>query len=222
MMPDLSVYYYVEADEDRLDQIADRLRGHDEVAGAYVKPPGEAPVMVEDETVILNDMQPRAEDAPPATPDFTSRQGYLEAAPGGIEARFAWTQPGGRGAGVRIIDCEWGWRFTHEDLGVNQGGVIAGTNSTDSNHGTAVLGEFSGDRNTVGITGICPDANVRAVAFSMPTATAIRTAADSLGPGDIILLEIHRPAQRHRIGPVWVHRRRMVAGRLRRDPVRCQ
>jgi hypothetical protein len=196
MMPDLSVYYYVEGDEDRLDQIADRLRRLDEVAGAYVKPPGEPPVMVEDEpaeTVILNDMQPRVEDAPPASPDFTARQGYLDAAPGGIDARFAWTQPGGGGAGVRIIDCEWGWRFTHEDLGQNQGGVIAGTNSTDSNHGTAVLGEFSGDRNTFGITGICPDANVRSVSFSMPTATAIRTAADNLGPGDIILLEIHRP-----------------------------
>ena len=97
---------------------------------------------------------------------------------------------------MRIIDCEWGWRFTHEDLLQNQGGVIAGTATMVPafvNHGTAVLGEISGDRNNFGITGIAPDAVISASAFSVPSATAIRSAADRLGPGDIILLEIHRP-----------------------------
>src|SRR3954467_286464 len=115
-------------------------------------------------------------------------------APGGIDAQFAWTLPGGGGKGVRIIDCEWGWRFTHEDLLTNQGGVVAGTSSTDTDHGTAVLGVISGDRNAHGITGIAPDAVISGSSFNdQSSAAAIRAAADKLAGGDIILLEIHRP-----------------------------
>jgi hypothetical protein len=145
----------------------------------------------------INDMLPSMDEAPPATPDFTTRQGYLLAAPGGIDAVFAATQPGGRGLGVRIIDVEGAWRFTHEDLTQNQGGVVGGTQSTDigwRNHGTAVMGEFGGDINGAGITGICPDANTRAISiFNNGSAWAIRAAADLLNPGDIILIELHRP-----------------------------
>ena len=57
-----------------------------------------------------------------------------------------------------------------------------------------MIGEFGGDRNTFGITGISPDAFVRAVSLvTNSTAQAIRIAADLLQPGDIILLEVHRP-----------------------------
>ena len=192
--PDLSVYYRVEGADDA-EALADRLRDVDVVETAYVKPPAEPPQ--------LNDMTP-VEDEPPAhTPDFTPRQGYLDPAPGGIDARFAWTQPGGEGAGVRIIDIEGAWRFTHEDLLVNQGGVVGGTQSTQlnwRNHGTAVIGEFGGDRNPRGVTGICPQANTRAISIfgpGMGSAAAIRQAANALGAGDIILIELHRPGPRH-------------------------
>ncbi len=188
-VPDLSVYYHVDAPAADLAGLAEELAGSDGVQGAYVKPASEPPV--------LNDMAPAAEDAPPTTPDFVANQLYLEAAPGGVDARYAWTWPGGGGAGVNIIDCEWGWRFDHEDLSVGQGGVVVGTASTDTNHGTAVIGEISGDRNALGITGICPDAFIRGAAFSGPTAATIRSAADKLGAGDIILLEIHRAGPRH-------------------------
>jgi hypothetical protein len=188
-VPDLSVYYHVEAPEGDLADLAQELAGTEGVQAAYVKPAGEPPV--------LNDMQPSPEDAPPSTPDFVGNQLYLEPAPGGVDARYAWTWPGGGGAGVGIIDCEWGWRFDHEDLIVGQGGIVVGTGSTDTNHGTAVIGEISGDRNAFGITGISPDAFVRAAAFSGPTAATIRSAADKLGAGDIILLEIHRAGPRH-------------------------
>jgi hypothetical protein len=188
-VPDLSVYYHVEAPEGDLADLAEELAGTEGVQAAYVKPAGEPPV--------LNDMQPSPEDAPPSTPDFVGNQLYLEPAPGGVDARYAWTWPGGGGAGVSIVDCEWGWRFDHEDLTVGQGGIVVGTGSTDTNHGTAVIGEISGDRNAFGITGICPDAFIRGAAFSGPTAATIRSAADRLGAGDIILLEIHRAGPRH-------------------------
>jgi hypothetical protein len=195
--PAAHLFYHVDAPDDRLDALAAELLKHPAVEAAYVKPAGELPSAALAEFEMgINTMLPMVEDAPPTTPDFTARQLYLDAAPGGIDARYAWTQPGGGGAGVRIIDCEWGWRFTHEDLLQNQGGVVAGTATTNVdfvNHGTAVLGEISGDRNGMGITGIAPDAVISASAFSVPSATAIRAAADRLGPGDIILLEIHRP-----------------------------
>lgn len=190
--PDLSVYYRVDAPDNELDELAESLRQHDAVEAAYVKPPIELATMAVRKTEALNEMQPLPLDAPPASPDFSARQGYLNASPEGIDARYAWTVSGGKGANVNISDCEWGWRFTHEDLTQNQGGVVVGTASTDTNHGTAVLGEFSGDHNGFGISGICPDAIVTAAAFSGPSASTIRSAASRLRAGDILLLEIHR------------------------------
>ncbi|MFJ8053157.1 S8 family peptidase [Streptomyces luteogriseus] len=203
-------YYQVDAPEDQLEEIAERLRGLDVIEAAYVKPAAELaragtearswtrpfPRTQERKETPINDMAPIGPDAPSMTPDFTVRQIYLDPGPAGIDARHAWKQPGGTGDGVRVVDCEWGWRFGHEDLLQNQGGVIAGINSTDTNHGTAVLGEISGDVNGFGVTGIAPDAVISASSFSQPTATAIRAAADRLGPGDVLLLEIHRPGPR--------------------------
>ncbi len=187
-------FYRVAAPEGRLKGLAEKLRARPEVEAAYVKPPTVPPV-------IQESAPPLAEDAPPTTPDFVASQIYLNAAPEGIDALFAWTRPGGSGAGVRIIDVEGAWRFTHEDLTQNQGGVVGGTQYTERSwrdHGTAVLGEFSGDRNSIGVTGICPDANVRAISHgTIGSAAAIRRAADLLGAGDIILLEMHRPGPRH-------------------------
>jgi hypothetical protein len=159
-----------------------------------------APVIVEE---AINAMLPDVADAPPTTPDFVAHQGYLGAAPAGIDAQFAWTTPGGSGARVNIIDCEWGWRFTHEDLLQNQGGVIAGTSTTALdfvNHGTAVLGEISGDRNSIGITGIAPDATISGSSFNdQSTSVAIKAAADKLSTGDIILLRFIVPVRTRQI-----------------------
>lgn len=194
-VPDLSVYYHIEAPDDRLDNLAGRLQQTDGIEAAYVKPPAEPAEF------RLNDMAPQSEEPPVTTPDFTARQRYLDPAVVGIDARYAWTVPGGHGGGVNIIDIEWGWRFTHEDLTQKQGGVVSGTNSSDDNHGTAVLGEFSGDRNTFGVTGISPDSHVSAVSLvTHSTAQAIRIAADRLRPGDIILLEVHRAGPRSSAG----------------------
>jgi hypothetical protein len=203
-VPDLSVFYRVEGPEERLDDLAESLRQMDGIEAAYVKPPAE-PAQVTERPAKparfrLNEMAPAAEEPPVVTPDFTSRQDYLERAPVGIDANYAWTRPGGRGGDVNIIDIEWGWRFNHEDLVEHQGGIVAGTGSTAQafeNHGTAVIGEFGGDRNTFGITGISPAATVGAVSLvTHPTSEAIRIAANRLRPGDIMLLEVHRGGPR--------------------------
>ena len=194
-LPALSSYYRVLAEDEKLDELASRLSERDEVEASFVKPPT-YPAM------WMAEAPPQNEEPPAGTPDFTARQGYLNAAPGGIDARFAWTRPGGLGAGVRIIDVEGAWQFSHEDLLQNQGGVVGGTPTSDlswRNHGTAVVGEFGGDRNGRGVTGICPDANVSAVSIfgqSMGSARAIRLAAERLRAGDILLIELHRAGPR--------------------------
>lgn len=188
-LPALASFNSVSAPDAELDELAERFGGLDEVEAVYIKPPAEPAVAEE----ILNDMPPDAGDPPASTPDFSPRQIYLNASPAGIDARYAWLFRGGRGAGVKIIDCEWGWRFGHEDLQSNQGGVVVGTPHSDDNHGTAVLGEYSGDRNGFGVIGICSDARASAASFNgMNTATVIQQAANLLSAGDILLLEIHR------------------------------
>jgi hypothetical protein len=104
--------------------------------------------------------------------------------------------------GTQIIDIEGAWRFTHEDLRVNQAGVAGGKPALSAdwrNHGTAVIGVIGGDRNDFGVTGICPDANLRGISGvgagvgAWSSSAAIIHAASLLQPGDIILLELHRP-----------------------------
>jgi hypothetical protein len=86
-VPDLSVFYQVEAEGD-LEALAEELRADPTIDAAYVKPAGEPP---QGPGMALargiNDMQPAADDAPPATPNFFGRQGYLGAAPAGIDAQ---------------------------------------------------------------------------------------------------------------------------------------
>lgn len=195
-----SSFHRVRASDDQLDGLAAQLMETEAVEAAYVAPPAEPPVFGGDADAAGT--APAASSQPPAaTPDFSAQQGYLEAAPGGIDARYAWTVPGGTGAGVGIVDIEGAWQFTHEDLLQNQGGVIGGTQQAQlvwRNHGTAVVGEFGGDATSFGVTGITPDANVRAIAaFGPLTASgAIVQAALASKVGDIVLIELHRPGPR--------------------------
>jgi Subtilase family len=196
-VPDLSTFYVVDAPDEHLEYLADRFRELDLVEYAYLEPRVYP-------AVFHTDVRPRTAPPPPPsiTPDFSAREGYLDGAPGGIDARFAWTLPGGRGAGVNIIDIEGAWQLTHEDLLANQGGLISGTQSTDPlfrRHGTAVLGVLGADDNGFGVVGIAPDANCRVIAapsFPSDAAAAIGIATGALATGDIILIEQHAPGPR--------------------------
>lgn len=87
----LHIFYRVDAPYDKLDQIAEKLRQGSRIQGAYVRPEPEIPRPVALEAE--KDVSP----LPSATPDFGERQGYLNAAPTGIDAYYAWTLPGGYG-----------------------------------------------------------------------------------------------------------------------------
>jgi serine protease len=119
-------------------------------------------------------------------------QDYLDAAPVGIDARYAWTFTGGDGAGQAFIDLEQGWTLNHEDLAAHGAALLHGTllNSSRS-HGTAVLGEICAVDNTVGCVGIVPNvASVNVVSYYTSTRPdAIIAAISTLAFGDVLLLE---------------------------------
>ena len=197
-MPDLNRFYKLEVDDEQAEEAAEAMAGLSQVEAAFVKPGAEPPVMLDDLDATPMQNEPTA----PATPDFVSRQSYLDPSPVGIDARWANARAGGRGQNVRIIDIEGAWRFSHEDLRQMQGGVVGGTQSTNigwRNHGTAVLGVYSGDHNRFGISGICDQAMASAVSIfgGMGSAAAIRSATSRLRSGDILLIELHRPGPRH-------------------------
>jgi hypothetical protein len=191
-LPPLSNYYNITtADATQAAGIVHDLKQDPLIEEAYIEPPAVPALYAEPAPT-------GAQEAPPATPDFSPQQGYLDVAPGGIDARHAWTLPGGKGEAVQIIDIEGGWNFNHEDLLQNQGGVVGGTATDDLgwvNHGTAVQGEIGGDEDNPGIVGIAPRSRFSAVSIfgtGNSVAKAIKTAADKLAPGDVILIELHR------------------------------
>ena len=121
------------------------------------------------------------------------RQHYEDAAPVGIDARWAWSRSID-GSGVRFVDLERGWSLSHEDLAAANINVLSGVNTDFHGHGTAVLGQVAGVDNTVGVVGIAPSADVSVVSQwrangSYNTAEAIISAANSIQPGDVLLLE---------------------------------
>ena len=190
-LPSAGQFFTVAAPDEQLEEVAARLRALPSVEAAYVKAPAEP-------AEILNDMEATAmADLAAPTPDFRTRQGYLDKAPAGVDAAAAWAYPGGRGSDVRVIDVEGAWRFTHEDNTANIMGVVGGTASSDlgwRNHGTAVIGEIGGDDNSIGVVGIAPESSVGAVSiFPSGSAHAFAAAAARLRAGDILLVELHRP-----------------------------
>jgi subtilisin family serine protease len=133
------------------------------------------------------------------TPDFTPLQGYRLAAPDGINAPAARTLPGGTGDRVKIIDIEFSWDTTHEDLAKAANGLIPNGTPWDPNddtrHGTAVLGELIASDNGIGVTGIAPGAGIGMINIYneerfLDLHNSIRMAADRLAPGDVMLIEV--------------------------------
>jgi serine protease len=166
-------------------------------------PPG-----VEAEAVMdaLNDL-PEVELAAPAAlptpapslrsvPDFEPLQGYLFPAPGGLDSHFAWTIPGGTGAGVAICDMEGGWNLEHEDLPPATVMIPDGESVTPfpvDDHGTEVLGTMFSLPNGWGTTGASYDARCLVAPTYLDSGAGlyqqILWAASQLEAGDVILLE---------------------------------
>ena len=180
-LADLDLYYRLSLSPlTRAADVADLVRALNALASvevAYAEPP---PL-------------PANADIPPETPDFSSSQKYLDPAPVGIDARYAWTVPGGRGDGIRIVDTEGAWRTTHEDLPplFHQGGTQTQAPGGWLDHGTAVLGIMVAPDNGYGVTGIVNQAQAGTESFEPAgTATAIYKAGLAAGNGGVVVIEL--------------------------------
>lgn len=124
-----------------------------------------------------------------------TRQGYLEPAPLGINAPYAWSIKGGDGKGTTFVDMEYGWLFSHEDLVNQKIELMSGQNKSEHHdHGTSVLGIVSAEDNNIGGIGIAPKAKVKVVSQIRDngmynTADAILSTVNNMQAGDILLLE---------------------------------
>jgi hypothetical protein len=145
----------------------------------------------------------------PTPPNYVPSQGYLRLAsstPVGVDADYAWTQPGGNGAGVTVYDLEYSWNYNHADITKALGSQINPNPIidpfSDNNHGTAVIGELVSDNNGWGTTGICYGASLKtcgtyyyyrpdSASWNVAGAIAytIDDALKNLSAADVILLE---------------------------------
>ena len=98
----------------KAEELVKRLRKLDNVETAYVMRPSPPPMPVS----FTND--PR-----------NLKQGYQDAAPKGIDARYAWGFLGGDGAGIGFVDLEQGWNLNHKDLKDAKITIISGENWYD-------------------------------------------------------------------------------------------
>ncbi|MGD9548255.1 MAG: FG-GAP-like repeat-containing protein [Candidatus Krumholzibacteriia bacterium] len=138
----------------------------------------------------------------PVPTDYMPTQNYLDPASGapvGVDAYYAWTQTGGSGFGVTVCDLEYSWNDNHSDLFMALGSQI-NTNVADpfsnTNHGTAVLGELISTSNGWGTTGVSHGANILTCGtyYGLPSPTwniagAMTIALTNLSAGDVMLLE---------------------------------
>jgi N-acetylmuramoyl-L-alanine amidase len=122
-------------------------------------------------------------------------EGFLDAAPAGVDARAAWAVPGGTGSGVKFIDVEQGWLLDHEDLAAAAIPLMHGQNWTSSRpHGTSAMGIVMMQDNDLGGVGIGPACSASACGCRTSTGTydllgAILAATNALDRGDVMLVE---------------------------------
>ena len=171
--PNFRAFLMIEGADDAR-AVVDNVRGWPDVERVYVEPRAGDPMV--------------APQNDPRQPN----QGYLDPAPVGIDAEFAWTQAGGDGKGQDFIDLELGWTFNHEDLKARKPALVHGVLVDESRpHGTAVLGEVCAVDNTVGCVGIAPKVgSVKVVSYEGSSiANAIVAARSDLPFGGVLLLE---------------------------------
>jgi serine protease len=157
----------------------------DSVEGAYLIPKP-APVADVDDYAIAGSVSGN-----PVTDPY---QGYLDAAPAGVDARWAWDGIHGSGSGIRICDVEYDYNASHKDLpDVTFVGDPKDPPFSDD-HGTAVLSIMGGQANTWGVKGIAYGASYYFAAAKTTTGgydvgNGVIECMNALNPGDVIIIE---------------------------------
>jgi subtilisin family serine protease len=200
-MPDLSRWRRVRlrGTDDQIERALAALAARRDVVEAFVPPVPEL--------ATISRVADDGESCPVRTPLYDQRQKYLGPAPAGIDAPFAWRRAGGRGEAAQFADVEGAWNREHEDLPASRMVDVGGPHMKAREwqaHGTAVLGEVAAADNGLGMTGIAPEVArlVTASIRDLTIAEAIDRAQAALGPGDVLLIELHAIGPRRRFIPV--------------------
>jgi hypothetical protein len=148
-------------------------------------------------------------DIPPTTPDLVPNQTYRGPAPGTHTDKLH--AQGVDGAGVRLFDCEYAWRASHEDLvDVDLHPEPGQTPDPDAlafaEHGTAVLGMLASAENAYGCSGMVPGAELHThpewtVEGGFRRVECITSAVTAAAAGDVILLEMQAVGPGFSYGP---------------------
>ncbi len=152
-------------------------------------------------------------DIAPPTPSLLANQTYRQAS-AGVDVEYVWNTYGIRGvAGLKVIDCEYQFRETHEDLAglvAIQPGIQSMYTAYGDDHGTAVLGIIAAGDNGYGMTGSIPWCSVRfypeystrvvGAGIQDRTATVTAAVADA-DEGDIVMLEMQDTGAGGNYGP---------------------
>jgi serine protease len=131
-----------------------------------------------------------------ATDPRVSCQGYLNPAPMGINAKFAWTIAGGDGAGQDFLLIDFGY-FPLPDYTVTDIHTVPLTNDQDKAHGANALAVVCAMDNSQNGIGIAPYLSSRKFISSIDapgsttsdTGNAVLLACSHLSFGGILLLE---------------------------------
>ncbi len=181
-LPNMLTYFLVDFQRRVAPKELKKFKDWNIVQTAYFDPPGSDPQVNPNYKALFR------------------KQGYLDPAPKGIDAKFAWPRAngkgykGGDGAGISVIDMEWGWTLDHQDL-IDHGARLLHGEILDEQrfHGTAVLGVICAVKNKLGGVGIAHNVdsvNVVSTHGSGNTRSkAIFAAIKKLIPGDVLLLE---------------------------------
>ena len=190
-MPDLNNSYRIEIpDGMSLDEAIEFFSQMEGVAGVFPIPKPVPPPAPPDY-------------GPPIDANFDENlnrnvyQRYLDAAPDGLDFRFAASGLGGKGKEVKICDVEYGWNDSHADLPpviLVGPAPAADIPSSWLEHGTAVLGQLGALDNGWGITGMVPAAKLYFAASKTSLggwniASAVNQCISVLSAGDVILIE---------------------------------
>ncbi|PEC85896.1 S8 family peptidase [Bacillus cereus] len=168
------------------EELVDKLKTSSLIEDVYMK---------KQEKITPPEVQPLSVFFNPNNNPRYEKQGYLEAAPYGINAPFAWGVQGSKGSDVTFVDMEYGWLLNHEDLVHQDIELMSGRNIDQHvGHGTSVLGIVSSEDNKVGNIGIAPKAKAKVISQirdngQYNTADAILSAVNQLEAGDVLLLE---------------------------------
>ncbi len=190
-LADLANYYQIEVtDPAECARLCNELNALDYVEIAYPEPRAYPAILNSPERGELPGANQSASLAASAsgTPSFQGDQDYLEVGPDGVDAYYANEFADGDGTGVKIVDIEGAWNVSHEELVGNPPTVTIGGNGSDNDHGTAVMGEILAADNGTGTRGIVPGAQWGYTALG-----SMITAAQSMNPGDVFLIELHTP-----------------------------